>query len=454
VRVTGDEAGAALPVSGTQYVAADGPPAVPGGGQKVGLTRTAQGLTVSGTAVRNKVAITGDEFGEHLRITGKADQKLSDDLTPRSDGSFRPAQFPRRADPQGATAVGTRLTPPTGVQAASWRPLETTTGGLTVSGTAVGLGGCVTGNEAGSSRTITGDQYAALASTSAPSAGSTSAQGRLDPVTGGKVTVAQTWSGQRVTGPSVEHRPNVTGDEPGSCRPVTGTPYQGPSTAFGWCEAGEGDGTAQRMAPTRRGVAVSGDVPTHTNAVTGTARGSGRNVTGTAYYGDMRAAEAASDDWTGSRTFPVALARRWADQASTGDANESGDVRLPPSGVPGRITGSFAYGDGKVTGNQEFLFRARAPRERQESPVTGEGRTEGRTITGSSYKANGRVTGTEGYIAAGRNPSQGGGEPHGWAGASRFRDQGAPAEPRQAVTGLSGASAKGSRVTLSGGARG
>ena len=127
---------------------------------------------------------------------------------------------------------------------------------------------------------------------------------------------------------------------------------------------------------------------------------------------------------------------------------------MPPSGVPGRITGSFAYGDGKVTGNQEFLFRARAPRERQESAVTGEGRTDGRTITGSSYKANDRVTGTEGYIAAGRNPSQGGSEPHGWAGASKFRDQGTPAGPRQAVTGLSGASAKGSRVTLSGGAQG
>ncbi len=452
VRVTGDEAGAALPVSGTQYVSADGPPAVQGGGQKVGLTRTAQGLTVSGTAVRNRVAITGDEFGEHLRITGKADQKLADDLTQRSDGGYRPAQFPRRANPHGAGAVGTRPTPPTGM------PLETTTGGLTVSGTAVGRGGCVTGNEAGSWRTITGNQYAALESTPGTVAASASAhpQGRLDPVTASKVTVAQTWNGQRVTGPSVEHRPNVTGDEPGSCRPVTGTPYQGPSTAFGWCEPGVGDGSAQRLGPTPRGVAVSGDVPTHSGAVTGTARGHGRNVTGTAYYGDMRAAQAVADDWTGSRTFPVALARRLADQEGADDVKESGDVRLSPSSEPGRITGSFAYGDGKVTGNQEFLFRARPTRERKESPVTGEGRTEGRTITGSSYKANDRVTGTEGHFAAGRNPSQGGGEPHGWAGASKFRDQGTPAgPPRHAVTGLSGSSPKaGSKITLSGGAQG
>ncbi|MDQ4042179.1 MAG: CsoS2 family carboxysome shell protein, partial [Actinomycetota bacterium] len=104
VRVTGDEAGAALPVSGSQYVPADGSPAVPDAGAKVGLVRTPQGLVVSGTTVRNKVAITGDERGEHLPITGEADQKLDDDLTPRSDGSYRPAQFPRRADPHGATA--------------------------------------------------------------------------------------------------------------------------------------------------------------------------------------------------------------------------------------------------------------------------------------------------------------------------------------------------------------
>jgi hypothetical protein len=123
--------------------------------------------------------------------------------------------------------------------------------------------------------------------------------------------------------------------------------------------------------------------------------------------------------------------------------------------VPGRITGSFAYGDGKVTGNQEFFFRARPSREGNQPAVTGEGSTEGRTVTGSAWKANSRVTGTEGYIAARRNPSEGGGAPHGWTGARRFRDHAVSEGPRQIVTGLSGWSPKAAaKITLSGGAQG
>ncbi|HWB71526.1 MAG TPA: CsoS2 family carboxysome shell protein, partial [Egibacteraceae bacterium] len=231
VRVTGDEAGAALPVSGPQYVAADGPAPALGAGPQVGLVRTPQGLVVSGTTVRSKVPITGDEAGEHLPITGEADQKFDDDLTPRSDGTYRPAQFPRRADPHGASAVGTRLGVPSRMTAFSgdgpWLPLETTDGGLAVTGTAAGRSERVTGNEAGACRPITGDQYQDLSSYSSECGGIGGGtapaahlnRARLDPVTAGKVTVAQTWGGQRVTGPNVEHRPNVTGDEPGACRP-------------------------------------------------------------------------------------------------------------------------------------------------------------------------------------------------------------------------------------------
>ncbi|MDQ3344229.1 MAG: carboxysome shell protein, partial [Actinomycetota bacterium] len=66
-------------------------------------------------------------------------------------------------------------------------------------------------------------------------------------------------------------------------------------------------------------------------------------------------------------------------------------------------------------------------------------------------------TGTDGYIAAGRNPTEGGGKPHGWAGAVKFRELATPGGPRQTqnVTGLSGWSQKAAaRVTLSGGAQG
>ena len=462
VRVTGDEPGAALPVSGTQYVAADGSAPALGAGPKVGLVRTPQGLVVSGTTVRGKVPITGDEAGEHLRITGEAEQKLDDDLTPRSDGAYRSTQFPRRADPHGATAV---IQPGIAASHGDGPGLATTDGGLAVTGTAVGRSARVTGNEAGVCRPITGDQYQDLSSYSSECGGTGGGtapaahlnRARLDPVTAGKVTVAQTWGGQRVTGPSVEHRPNVTGDEPGACRPLTGTPYQGPSTIFGWCEPDEGESAAQRLASRPEGVAVTGDLPVPAEAVTGTERGQRHTVTGTSYYGDLRAAEPAADDWARWQPFPGALARRLAGRES--DDAETDNAAPPASTVPGSITGSFAVGEGKVTGNNEFLFRPRLNRNGKPPAVTGEGRTDGRPITGSpaAWTAHDRVTGTEGYIAAGRNPSEGGGEPNGWAGALKFRHLATPGAPPedQKVTGRSGWNPKAAAmVTVSGGGQG
>jgi hypothetical protein len=441
-----------------------------GGRPKVGLARTPKGLVVSGTTVRSNVSITGDEAGEHLRITGEADQKLHDDLTPHRDGTFRPAQFPRRADPHGATAVGTRLGggAPAGGDG-PWLPLETTDDALPVTGTAVGRSGRVTGNEAGACRPITGDQYQNLYSSECGGIGGGTApashlnRDRLDPATAGKVTEAQTWGGQVVTGPSVEHRPNVTGDEPGSCRPVTGTPYQGPSTVYGWCDPDEGKPAARRLESRPDGVAVTGDVPMYAKSVTGIERGWRNDITGSSYYGEMRPAEPAADDETRWQAFsvPVALAQRLAGRERAGAATQESDNAAPPAScVPGRITGAFAVGEGMVTGNNEFLFRPRLKRDAsQPAAVTGEGETTGRTITGSAaaWTPHDLVTGTEGYIAAGRNPSEGGGGPNGWAGTRRFKDLATPGYPSEGarVTGRVGGSPKdASRITVSGGAQG
>jgi hypothetical protein len=473
-KVTGDEPGAELPVSGTQYLAADGPAPAMGGGPKVGLVRTPRGLVVSGTTVRDKVPITGDEFGEHLRITGEADQKLHDDLTPRRDGSYRRTQFPRRADPHGATAVGLQPQVAASMGARPGLPLAITDRGLPVTGTAVGRSARVTGNEAGVCRPITGDPYqdpTYYSSECGGTGGGTAPAahlnaGRLDPVTAGKVTVAQTWGGQRVTGPSVEHRPNVTGDEPGSCRPVTGTPYQGPSTVFGWCEPDEVEPATQRLDPRPEGVAVTGDVPTATETVTGTTEIGPLDtdaVTGTPYYSHLRPPEPAADDETSWQAFsvPVALARRLAGrEGGHADTQQTDNAAPPASCVPGRITGSFAIGEGKVTGNNEFLFRPRLNGVRKQPvAVTGEGETEGRTITGSpaAWTPHHRVTGTEGYIAAGRNPSEGGRGPNGWAGARRFAYLATPGGPADdsKVTGRVGGNPKATaRITVSGGALG
>jgi hypothetical protein len=207
-------------------------------------------------------------------------------------------------------------------------------------------------------------------------------------------------------------------------------------------------------------VAVTGDLPTTSRNVTGTERGQRNDITGSSYYRDMRPAEPAADDWDGTQAFPVALARRMAVAQSDQAAMRKARKAAPPAScVPGAITGTFAVSDEKVTGNKEFLFRPRQSREGTPLGVTGEGRTDGRTITGSAaaWTPNDLVTGTEGYISAGRNPTEGGGVPHNWAGATRFKNLATPGGPNEnaKVTGRVGGSPKdAARVTVSGGAQG
>ena len=141
------------------------------------------------------------------------------------------------------------------------------------------------------------------------------------------MTVAQTWRGQQVTGPSLEYRPNVTGDEPGDCRPVTGTPYQGPSTMFGWCEPDEADPATQRLEPRPKGVAVTGDLPMHSKLVTGIERGYRNDISGSSYYGEMRPAEPVADDWARG-AFPVAQARRLAGRDPAKKRTDDGAARF------------------------------------------------------------------------------------------------------------------------------
>jgi hypothetical protein len=459
-QVTGDEAGSAVPVSGTGYIAGDEPgSARSGGGLKVGATRTAGGNVVTGTQVRNGVPITGDEAGTRIRVTGEAEGSLTDDLTQRGSDRVAPsAQFRRQANPHGHSVFGTNL----GRSARSVgsrerereRPIETTQGGQAVTGSAVGRSARVTGDAAGACRVVTGDQYLAPAARSTECGGRGGGfappehlnSGRRDPVTAGKVTEAQTWGAQRVTGPDVEHRPNVTGDEPGSCRVVTGTPYQGPSTAYAWCDKAEADAGAWRLERRAASLPVTGDLPGQDSQVTGTARGADRTITGSAYERREPEVKAATDPIAAiDARFSVASPQRHAHLA----AAERGNGRA--------ITGSFAAGRNKITGNVEFHYTPRRndELERKRAPITGEGRTEGPAISGGAWAAHGRVTGTEGTSATARNPTERSGKSHAFAGASLFKSKGHHDEPKQIVTGMVGWSAKSAaKVTLSGGAQG
>jgi hypothetical protein len=314
----------------------------------------------------------------------------------------------------------------------------------------------VTGDEAGTCRHVTGDQYLAPARRQVDCGGSANAApfeaGRPDPVTGAKVTVAHTWTGRRVTGIDVEQHPRVTGNEPGACAAVTGSPYQGPRTTYSWCDNASIDAAEERLLARPPAAAVTGDVPIHDDLVSGTARGAARGITGTPYYREPVPVAAIPDE-------PIAVIdSRFSVRSPQRSAHLGAGSRPQHDAGGQRITGSFAIGDGKLTGNLEFTFR---PRQRADGDaaarmrITGEGRTAGPAISGQAWSEQANVTGTEGATAGARNPSLRGGKPRPFAGAGRFKALASKEDPKHLVTGTFGYSSdSAAKVTLSGGAQG
>lgn len=372
--VTGNERGAALQVTGNQYIGRESGYSPREGGIKVGASKTPAGQVMTGSQVRSKINITGDESNPALRISGDADQELVDDLLERSEQrSYSQIQFPLQNKLQGNTVFG-----------------------------------------------------------------------------------ATTWEDQYVTGLDVEHNSRVTGDEQGLCDVVTGTPYVGPNQFQTACSAENEENTERRISSKFASANfISGDVLSSADHVTGTQRGSEQDITGTPYYKNDPEGDEKMDIMKRikkiNNSFSVRIPQRESQERAGTDA-----VNAPTA--ESRITGTFSAGEGKITGNQEFHFNPRPKVEisADKSRVTGEGRVEGKTITGNAaWISKDNVTGTEGHIAAERNPSQRKGDPHGWAGARKFKDKGTKTEPTHHVTGLVGWSPKASvPITVSGGGRG
>lgn len=451
--MTGAEAGYDKPLTGTQYVAGSegGYRAATG---KVGHARTNAGQTVSGTMVRSTVSITGDEDSADIRITGDADQTLHDDMSDRGE-RFVPvgAQFSRQSQPHGHTVFGNNLgrsARTVGSRSrSSERAVEQTESGNSVSGTAIGHSDRVTGDKSGLHRSLSGSQYFAPSRLQDSQAPETE---RADPASGGKVTLSQTWSGQTISGPEMEHDARVTGTEHGSCQPLTGTPYYGASGAVAWCDAEVANTEASyRAGKTSR--RITGNVPLNDPTVSGTHRGADRNITGSRYF-VAEEAEAEQDGDRVSRSiqgFSVSSPQRDTHLMSRQSAPD--DTDSPRS----TITGTFAQGDGKITGNVEFQARSReaarsGPARRT---LTGAGATKGFQISGSTWGESDKITGTEDHTSTSRNPSERAGSDHGFAGATRFKSRAPEHRQSSAVTGAVGSTGTGSaNVTLSGGAAG
>ncbi len=448
--VTGDEPGSCQQVTGVEYLGAghaetfcgarseSAPVPAPA---KVARAETRKGQSVTGNKVGRSSKVTGDESGAGRELTGSQYMQTGEDQMP--------AKVPSK--------VG----------------LTNTLRGGSVTGTMVGRSERVTGDEPGSCRIISGDDYVGgeqyrdfCATTPAPQ--------------DAKVGASQTFSGKLVTGTMTGRSGKVTGDEPGTCKAITGTGYAGAEQYYNYCKP-EASATAAARTSVQRGTAgavMTGQQPGIGGKMTGTEKGSCESLTGTPYIGadQYAGACAATAAEPASPDFPQSLGENapWGQFSIANMATQT--AQDDPAGVTGtryaqgQITGPFGMATGKVTGTEEFRsaratqgsardgsVRAESPRPetvasiegRVKSRISGEG--IGSKITGNDWDTGDLVTGTEGRSAMRRNPTRRG---NAIAPTPPSKRNEALSEPVSKVTGGSGSTEKGSLVTYSGGARG
>lgn len=507
--VTGDEPSTCREVTGTEYLGADifrefcqsDPKASPG---KVTVTSTSHGNSVSGNRMGRGSNVTGNEAGTCKRVTGN--EYVSADQSQGYCGEFL-KKSPRKVS-QSQTRKGKAMTgnnvgrseKVTGDEPGMNRELtgtqytqsadigsappkvgsSATLRGGNVTGTMVGRGKKTTGDEPGSCRNVTGDDYVGQEQYSA-------CDTRPQPADN-KVGVSTTLTGRAVTGTMTGRESKVTGDEPGTCKSVTGTPYAGIEQYKAFCEA---DDTARVTARKRQqrgtpGAMMTGLQPGVGGTMTGDARGACENVSGTPYVGadqfaqacPAKAADASSPDFPQpmatapwqqfSVSSPAGEARQETASGSiTGSRYEQGQITGPFGMAPGKVTGTeeARFGQGGVTGSGSSNGMANAVSAipataetidgRVKSRITGEGMDAGQKITGDDWDRGDHVTGTEGTSATGRNPTLR--QAPGAAMAAAMAPQKRNDEmtiPASKVTGGSGNTEKGALITYSGGARG
>ncbi|MGM0411825.1 MAG: CsoS2 family carboxysome shell protein [Pseudomonadota bacterium] len=439
-RVTGNEPGTCQSVTGTEYLGTEqfqgwcGTTPEPGPGL-TGEDTTAGAQRVTGDFPGRSSRVTGDERGVGRSVTG------TQYLRRESQGQA-PSQVPPKVE-QATTLRGGEVT-----------------------GSRVGRSERVTGDEPGSCRAVTGNDYVGREQYQETCGVEPPRQGPATPV-------SATGHGLAVSGARSGRNGRVTGNEPGTCQAVTGTPYMGAEEYRSYCAPADQEEAAIRQ-PRRHSTPASeitGQQPGLNGAMTGADDGACQTPTGTPYVGQQQYTEAcaaepatpASPDFpqslegaaapTPTAEPPAAHAPRRS-SAVTGSRYEGG----------GSITGPFGMAEGKVTGTETARHEGRsgfsytpdpAPQAQsaQVDRITGEGAGSGPSITGDDWDRGERVTGTEG-TAARRNPSR-----RGQQGSvmpmqrepKRNEDVPLPDSP---VTGSSGTTDKGAAVTYSGGARG
>ena len=495
--VTGNETGSTRALTGTEYATLGNGVRAP---EKVAVTHTSHGKTVTGTALGHTAKLTGDENGACLGITGTeylateqftGECKTSAPETPRKVS----VMSSRAQQAVSGTSVG-RAANVTGDEPGSCRSITgsqyfssdsfgalcdtaspkkvanmQTLAGRTLTGTEVGRSTKVTGDERGGCKPVTGTEYIGADQQKIVCASSTP----VSPVA--KVAVDQTWRGQPVTGSYVGRSTHVTGDESGGCSPISGTPYIGRGQYNGFCESPALGAQEARIRTSASipATSVTGDRPGAGGSVmTGDERGACEIVSGTPYIGvDNSVSQCTTSGrfvsrpstWVETARAPAPIDFSISTPARAAQQKQSNDVTGTGYNSE-RITGPVNKADGLITGTPEFRHRDATTQQAAQTAVqtevisaaqrvTGEGSQAGREVTGDAWSGLSRVSGTEGASSQSRNPSTRG-NPRGMAAsAARFRDEvERPAVSDSHITGSAGNTGRGALVTLSGGARG
>lgn len=374
--VTGNETGAVRVITGTEYFGAEqferqGVARPQGGPAKVAVGETAKGKTVTGALVGRSPKVTGDEVGATRALTGTAYL-----------GTAAPAAAPEKV------------------------ALTHTAKGKTVTGTSVGRGARLTGDERGVCAKVTGTEYL--------SAEQVRAECAVEPLAApSKVTLSTTRGSQSVSGAAVGRSPRVTGDEPGACRPITGSQYYNANDFAALCAAPSPRRASSVMSPpARQDVAPAMEVgypksvgDAGLEAACATAHPFGLGIDRRRNAGHV-----------GATVAVIPAVAVTGDRPGAGGSAMTGDERgacLPVSGTPylgedntapncqtpasGRFLSRVPqfHQEEAVPAPLDFsiVSPARYARERRESSITGTASGDDR-ITGPINKAGGLITGT------------------------------------------------------------
>nr|AUG32873.1 carboxysome shell protein [Paulinella longichromatophora] len=404
-KTTGNEASTCRTITGTEYLGSEifrnfckSEPTITQP-SKVAITATSHGNRVTGNEVGRSTKVTGDEPGTCKNVTGteyisanQAEQYCGGSITSNRkvgqsqtfgghqvSGVIVGASEKVTGNEAGISKqltgdqyLGTEIITPGRVptKVSSLHTLK----GTGITGTHVGRSEYVTGDEAGTCRRVTGDEYIGsqqyqqfCSSKPAPEAP--------------KVNFSITNKSQVVSGTRTGRSENVTGDEPGTCKAVTGTPYAGLEQADSWCRSKQVDEIRKRTLSRAgaSGARLSGVQPGIGGVMTGAAKGACEPITGTPYLGsdNLNATCGVANDINADYPQPLAIAP-WQQfsiqlpspsRLAQAQKQERSSVTGTSYEQGSRVTGPFDMAGGKVTGTEQFRFDRRGMKQDRISQI-------------------------------------------------------------------------------------